>query len=166
MLFSRPDQIPVYIWLVGTGFGSGLIPKAPGTTGSLAALLHIFLILSMFGAPALVIFFILCVAGSLLTSPYFEKNIGKDPSCFVMDEWAGQTIPFFIFFVHVPENGKAETLLLFLLSFIFFRAFDILKPFGIKRAEKLKPPAGILADDLLAGVYALICIKMIIFVAG
>ncbi|MCC5933855.1 MAG: phosphatidylglycerophosphatase A [Balneolales bacterium] len=145
-------------WL-GTGLGSGLAPAAPGTAGSLAALPFIYAAGVFGGAPALAAFLVFWIAASLFTAPGFERCYSEDPALFVADEWAGQTVPF----IGISFSGVfAEDVLLLLAGFVLFRIFDILKPLGIKKAEKLPSPLGILADDLLAGVYALILLKLLI----
>lgn len=79
----------------------------------------------------------------------------------VIDEWAGQGLTF----LFIPFSGDVQSqLLILLIGFIFFRFFDILKPLGIKKLQDLPAGWGILADDLLAGLYALICLKTLIFV--
>jgi len=148
--------------LLGTGFYSGLLPFAPGTAGSLAAMPFIYATALWLGPAGVVGFLFLWILISMLTAPSFERFYGEDPSRFVADEWAGQAVPFIgISFV----GNLAEEWWILLLGFLLFRLFDIFKPLGIKRAEKLGAGTGILADDLLAGIYALIILKFVILLA-
>jgi phosphatidylglycerophosphatase A len=147
-------------YLFGTGFYSGLIPKAPGTAGSLAVLLIIAgIIYAQF-----YLFLILILIGSCLISlwvaSYFEEQFGEDPGRMVIDEWAGQSLTF----IAISFTGDLKfDFIILIAGFILFRFFDILKPLGINKLQKYKGGAGILGDDLLAGLYALICLKTLIF---
>jgi len=146
--------------LLGTGFYSGFLPKAPGTFGSLASLVLIYPILQAQNIYLLILFALLCSLISLWVSPYFELIYGSDPGLLVMDEWAGQSLVF----LTICLSGMLENDLTILFAgFFLFRFFDILKPMGIKRIQELKGGAGILGDDLLAGLYALISLKTLIF---
>lgn len=144
---------------VGCGLGSGLLPSAPGTWGSLAALVPAVTAYLLFGWMGILILFFLFTGIGFWSAGWFEKNFGKDPASFVMDEWAGQMIPLFNLFFF-PEPSP---LLIFSLSFLFFRFFDIVKPFGIHRIQSMKGAAGIMLDDILAGVYALGTVFFVIF---
>lgn len=148
-------------FLLGTGLYSGLLPKAPGTAGSFAALLVIYPVGLWFGNLGLGVFLAFWISASLLSLPAFEPAFGKDPALFVADEWAGQTIPF----IGMMFTGTiADDVLLLSAGFLFFRLFDIFKPLGIDPLQKLPSGIGVLADDLLAGVYALLCLKLLFFI--
>ena len=77
----------------------------------------------------------------------------KDPQIIVIDEVAGQMIAL----IAVPLAWKT-----FLAGFILFRAFDITKPPPVRQLEKLPEGVGIVADDLAAGVYALVCVQLLV----
>ena len=155
--------------LVVTFFGSGMSPKAPGTMGSLAAAIVAYpmawLALRLFGyyyewkipiigwyvnqvflAAALIVFFV--------AIPFVKKAMKdtgtEDPGWIVIDEVCG----IFMSLAFTPT----ETILLhpwFLaVAFGLFRFFDILKPLGIHKMEKLPGAWGVMADDLLGGLYA------------
>lgn len=147
-------------YLLGTGFYSGILPKAPGTFGSLASLILIYPILQEQNLFYLILFTGLSCLISLWVSPFFEQTYGEDPGLMVVDEWAGQSLVF----LSIPLSGSLNSDLIILLSgFLLFRFFDIIKPLGIHTLQKYKGGIGILADDLLAGLYALICLKTLIF---
>jgi phosphatidylglycerophosphatase A len=146
---------------LGTGFYSGLIPKAPGTAGSFVALLIIFGIIQAQVFELLLVFMILSSLITLWVGSYFEEEFGEDPGSLVSDEWAGQALTFFAISF---SDSMMTNIWLLLAGFILFRFFDILKPLGIKRLQNLEGSWGILSDDLLAGLYALICLKTLIFV--
>lgn len=147
-------------YLFGTGFYSGLVPKAPGTAGSLAVLLIIFWVIYAQIYPLLIVILIGSCLISLWVASYFEEEFGEDPGKMVIDEWAGQSLTF----IAISFTGDLESDIIILTAgFILFRFFDILKPLGIDKLQMYKGTAGILGDDLLAGLYALICLKTLIF---
>tara|TARA_B100001079_G_scaffold122896_1_gene105390 strand:+ start:241 stop:798 length:558 start_codon:yes stop_codon:yes gene_type:complete len=132
--------------LLATWFGSGLIRKAPGTWGSLAALPCAWLVMRDFGtwglATAIVLVF-LC--GWWAASRIEEKTGTSDPQYIVIDEVAGQGLAL----LFVPLD-----LYLYLVGFLLFRFFDILKPWPLHAVEtRLKGGLGVMADDLAAGAY-------------
>jgi len=103
----------------------------------------------------------LVVAGSVICvifAPAIIAATGKgDPREVVADELAGQAltflaVPFFI----TAEISTRQILITTALGFLFFRLFDIFKPWPIRKLEKLPAGWGVLADDLLAGVFAAI----------
>lgn len=148
-------------YFLGTGFYSGLIPKAPGTFGSLAALIIIFVLIH---AQLFSLFFLFFLVSALLTfwvTPFFEEKFGDDAPQLVLDEWAGQSLTFIA--ISFSESLQTNISIL-LVGFLLFRFFDILKPLGINKIQKLKGGWGILMDDILAGFYALISLKTLIFI--
>lgn len=146
--------------LLGTFFGAGLLPVAPGTWGSFFTLPFIWLTMIWFPVYGLPVFVIIAAALSLWTAPANVEKYGQDPPQFVMDECAGQAVVFLYTSFYVIELSNIATLL---TGFILFRIFDVLKPLGIDAIQKLDGKFGILADDLLAGVYALICLELLKF---
>ncbi|MFA5238872.1 MAG: phosphatidylglycerophosphatase A [Phycisphaerae bacterium] len=142
--------------LLASCFGLGRLPVAPGTFGSLPPV-ALFALMSGLGLSTDVVTVIMAVCvllGSVLCvkfAPFVIAATGKlDPSEVVIDEFAGQAVAF-LFIASAPiKNFWAAAM----LGFLFFRFFDILKPWPIRKLEKLPAGWGILADDLLAGVFA------------
>ena len=134
--------------LIATWFGAGLLPKAPGTWGSLFALPFAWLMVAAGGAPLLggavvVLFFI----GWWASSRYIEQSGIADPGSVVVDEVAGQWLTL----VAVPLDP-----LLYLIGFLLFRIFDIIKPWPVSWADRrVGGGLGVMLDDILAGLYAL-----------
>jgi phosphatidylglycerophosphatase A len=96
-------------------------------------------------------------AVGIWSSNSVDKIWGKDSSKVVIDEVAGMAITL----LFVPHN------IIFLLSgLILFRFFDIVKPLGIRQMEKLPTGWGVMADDVLAGIYSLVVMQVIIFVTA
>jgi phosphatidylglycerophosphatase A len=141
---------------VSTGFGVGYCPFAPGTMGALLAgiiWLAVFLLchLYVYLAVMYVIIFLLLIFG-IKASTAVEYIWGKDPSRVVVDEMVGVLLPLMCI---IPMNGWYWFAI---AAFVLFRLFDIFKPLGIRRMERLEGGAGIMADDLLAGIYSSIII--------
>lgn len=156
--------------LLTSCFGLGLLPVAPGTWGSLPPAIILGLC-CQFGAPALsvtVLMALLAVAGSVICVAFAPAAIaatGKDdPREVVADELAGQAVTFVTVPLILAEAVTGSQIwMIAVAGFVLFRLFDIAKPWPIRKLEKLPQGWGILADDLLAGVYAaiglFICIR-------
>ncbi len=119
----------------------GYLPYAPGTWASIFGCILLYLLPGILNHPALVAF--------LTISAVFSLNRmelqGKDPGYVVIDELAG---------ICVTMVGQGLGLSNLLKGFILFRIFDILKPFPVRRLEGLPKGYGIVADDIMAGIYA------------
>ena len=156
--------------LLASCFGLGRLPVAPGTWGSLPVVV-IFAIMCQFhlSVPSItIVMAALALAGSVICVKFAPAAIaatGKDdPGEVVADELAGQAItylciPFFIPVILTP----GQVCIITSTGFLLFRLFDIAKPWPIRKLEKLPKGWGILADDLLAGVFAAIVLLIIIF---
>ena len=144
-----------------TGFGTGYLPVAPGTWGSLppavgylaAMLLHVH---PLAISAALVVVALAASAGCVAWGEYAEKAFGqKDPGKVNIDEVAGQAIA--LAFLPAPVGTRAA-LMVTGAAFLAFRVFDIVKPPPARGLQKLSAGWGIVIDDLIAGVYAnLVC---------
>jgi len=146
-----------FISLLATGFGVGYSPIAPGTLGTLVAIL-IYYFLSEIPSPlyeiTLIGFFFL----SVWISENAERDFGKkDDQRIVIDEVIG----FLVSMLWIPK-----TIRFVIIGFFLFRFFDILKPFPIRRLEKgFKGGFGVVLDDVVAGVYANIVLRLIFLIA-
>jgi phosphatidylglycerophosphatase A len=133
-------------WLA-TWFGCGLVPRAPGTVGSVGAVpLHLVLAQAPWGVH-LVALLLVAAAGVWAAQVYAAERGEKDPQRVVIDEVAGTLIAM----------GAVRTApwLVQLSALVAFRVLDIWKPGPIRRVEHIQPVgAGIMCDDLLAGVLA------------
>ena len=134
-------------------FGIGLIPFAPGTLGS------IFAILIWYGSITFlnIYFFYLIVilvflASFKIVDIYLNYEKKDDPSEVVIDEFIGQSIPLiFLFNFDIYEV---------LLAFCVFRFFDIFKIYPVNKAENIRGAAGVIIDDVIAGIYSLIIVMI------
>ncbi len=140
--------------LLSTWFGSGLIPFASGTWGSLAALPFAAGIAWAFGPTMLIPAALIVFALGVWCSKRYAQALGKDdPSPVVIDEVAGQFLTLSI----VPLDP-----LLYGVGFLIFRLADIVKPFPANWADqKLEGGLGIMLDDLIAGAYAAIALWLV-----
>ena len=150
--------------------GLGLLPIAPGTWGSLPPAI-VFAIMCWFNAPGIYIFLVMLIVaikGSVfcvIYSPTVIEGTGKkDPGEVVADELAGQAVTFMAAPLLAPAAALSP--LLALIGFLAFRVLDIIKPWPCRRLEKLPHGFGILADDLMAGVYAAIVLQIYIYFLG
>ncbi len=141
----------LFLYGIGTALGAGYSPIAPGTAGSLLGLLLFYLypLNTWPGIGILVLIFFLGV----WTSTRIEQEQGEDPSLVVIDEVVGQWVAL----LFLPFYS----LKIFVLAFLLFRFFDVLKPPPIDRSQQLKAGYGIMIDDVLAGVYANIILQLI-----
>lgn len=145
---------------IATLFGVGRIVPAPGTFGSLLALPFFYLInfiLPEDNYIALYIITILILFGvGVWASHHAEKILGKDASSIIIDEFVGQLFVFSL----MPSITVWQCI----IGFVLFRFFDIIKPLGIKRVEKIGGGLGIVLDDMLAALYALITLNLTNFI--
>lgn len=131
--------------IVSTWFGAGLVPKAPGTFGTLAALPAVFLVHA--AGPTAGLCIILAFAGAAVWGAGLtEQVLGRtDPREVVSDEVAGFMVTMYLLPFTWPYLAG---------GFIVFRLLDILKPFPIRRLERIPGGAGVVLDDLAAGLLA------------
>jgi phosphatidylglycerophosphatase A len=140
---------------IATAFGVGYSRIAPGTAASIVALPFAWLIAISGGRFALLLAAILATAsGAWACELYAHEKKENDPSECVIDEVAGQWIAC----AFVPSNN---ILLGYALAFVLFRFFDIVKPWPISAAERLPGGFGIMADDVVAGLFAGIIIAIL-----
>lgn len=145
--------------LTGSVLGIGFIPFAPGTFASLLSLIPLGFILWHSGREGLIMYIILTSLLTIWAAKRYEKQYGHDAKSFVMDEWAGQGLVF----LFIPLTGEITDFMILLgTGFLLFRFFDIVKPAGINSLQKIPEGFGILLDDVLAGIYALICLHLLI----
>jgi len=141
------------IHFLALGFGSGLMPKAPGTFGTLAAIpLYIFMTpLNSIYYAALVL--LISISGIYICGKAAEDAGVHDHGAIVWDEIAGFLITMFM----VPISWQS-----ILVGFLLFRIFDIFKPWPISYIDKnIHGGFGIMFDDVLAGLLALGCMHLI-----
>ena len=144
------------VHFLAIGFGSGLLKPAPGTWGTLAGLILSILLWNIIQSN---LFFIFLTVISFIFGCYLcqktSNDLGvHDDGRIVWDE----IVAIFLMFTFLPEYNWFT----YILTFISFRIFDILKPYPIRYFdEKLESGLGIMVDDILAAIFALISLYII-----
>ncbi len=141
--------------LVATALGAGYAPQAPGTFGSAVGLLVWLLLPSRLPIQLLAIALIF-IAGTWSGYVAEEHFHERDPGQVVIDEVAGMMVTLLL--NPVPRFSWL------VYAFLLFRAADIFKPFPVNRLERLRGGLGIMADDVAAGVYANVALRLSIAV--
>ena len=150
-------------------FGLGKIPKIPGTFGSLATviILYIFFhILDLSSNLILLILVIIFIFSFSAITAHTKDIENKDPREIIIDEFIGQSIPIYLYEIsHGTEKSSDEAIFFYGVCFILFRFFDILKPFPVSFFDKnFKNSFGVIMDDVCAGFYvvlSLICFMVL-----
>jgi phosphatidylglycerophosphatase A len=141
---------------VATGAGAGFIPKAPGTAGAVEGV-AIYLLMERLDLGA---YFPHAIIFSLIIGTWSAYRVelfwGGDSQRIVVDEIAGQMITFGLAAGRYPLSAMYV-----FIGFVLFRLFDITKPFPLRRLENLKWGVGVMADDVGAGIYALVGLTLI-----
>jgi len=145
-----------FSWLIATFFYIGFVPPGPGTWASAVTVLLWWgaghWLLPDWLLPVAVLVSVAITLIGIPPSTVVARESGrKDPGFVVIDEVAGQMIAL----IAVPLSWKY-----LLASFILFRSFDIVKPFPLRRLERLPEGAGIMMDDVGAGLYALVLLQI------
>lgn len=152
---DQPRGATTLAVVLATGFGSGLSPFAPGTAGTVVAVPFGYLLLTcLAGQPlaqcaAVVAASVIAIWAAGVAAPRFGL---KDPGQIVVDEIAGYLVTVAL----LPAGWKTLA-----AGFLLFRLFDIWKPPPCRRAEALPGGVGIVADDLVAGLYANLTIRIL-----
>jgi len=159
-------QAPLLHVIISTGFGTGFIPGAPGTYAAFLALVIWYVFYLSFSAAALlwitIGLIVLNMVVGVWTSNVMERYWGADPRTVVIDEFIGVWIPCLVCAVPAPMSA----LWLSVLGFAAFRLIDIFKPLGCRKMERFSGGWGVMLDDVLAGVYALIIVLVVRWCTG
>jgi len=133
---------------IGTFFGCGYSPVGPGTVGSLAAIL---IAIALHNRATLILLSVVLLAPAIWAAgKVAQYEFRKDPQIVVIDEVLGQWITLA---GAATLNWKS-----FLAALLLFRLFDIWKPWPVRQLEGLSGGTGIVADDLMAGLYGALAI--------
>lgn len=155
MSISAKNILTNPVHCLAFGFGSGLAPKAPGTAGTIASI-PLYLLLSQLSLPLYAAVLVLSFAIGVYLCGKTADDLGvHDHPGIVWDEFVG----FWITMFAAPAGWGW-----LLLGFVLFRIFDIWKPWPIRVLDKnMESGLGIMIDDVLAGVYALLIIQLLAF---
>ena len=149
--------------------GLGKVPKIPGTFGSLATVIILYLffhILNLSSNLILILLILIFVLSFFAVAHHIKDNENKDPKEVIIDEFIGQSIPIYLYEIsHGTEKSPNEALIFYGICFALFRFFDIAKPFPVNFFDKnFKNSFGVIMDDVIAGIYvvlSLICFMIL-----
>jgi len=143
--------------LIATGLGSGYTPVAPGTAGAALAVIITYFIATITSWTELnwilIVLSILFTVLGIWSANVLQDEWGHDPGRIVVDEMVG----IWISMIFIPFS-----ILNLLLAFGLFRLYDIWKPWIVKKAENLDGGLGVMADDIVAGVFANVTLQFIL----
>jgi phosphatidylglycerophosphatase A len=129
--------------LCATGLYTGFSPVAPGTVGSALALVLVWCVPQV-GAASFALLLLLLIPLGVVTATRTEQAYGHDASQIKIDEIAGMVISLL---------GVPKTFVVYGAAFLLFRLLDVLKPFPVDELQELPGGWGVMADDIMAGVY-------------
>ena len=173
----KGPKAPRWAWWVATGLGSGRIRPAPGTWGTVAAVVAWCLISPFLVLPwpwlAELLFLAVPLAMTWLAVAASDRVVAetgeKDPGYIVADEWAGMWITFWPVRWELARNlprlfqaGGWRLLPLLVVPFLVFRLFDIWKPWPIRQIQVLPAGSGVVADDVVAGFYGIPVVALLV----
>ena len=152
-----------------TMFGLGKVKIIPGTFGSLATIIILYIlfhILNISSNLILLFLVIIFIYSFSAVASHIEYNEDKDPKEIIIDEFIGQSIPIYLYEIsHGTEKSPNEALIFYAICFLLFRFFDIKKPFPVNFFDKnFKNSFGVIMDDVCAGLYvvlSLICFMVL-----
>lgn len=139
-------------WVLATWFGCGLAPVAPGTMGTLGALPLYFAVRGHGPVAVLAAAAVVTVLGIWASNVVVRETGDKDPQRIVIDEAAGVLLAL----AAAPMTWWGVT-----SAVVLFRVFDITKPFPARRAERLPGGYGVVVDDLVAGAWAAVFVRLL-----
>ena len=162
-------MIKQFNFLFVTMFGLGRIGFIPGTFGSLATVILLFICFQILNISSDIILLVLLItfAYSFIAIKNHTKNSkNKDPGEIIIDEFIGQAIPIYLYEIsHGTEKATDQAIIIYAICFVLFRFFDIKKPFPVSYFDKKqKNSFGVVMDDVCAGFYvvlSLICFMVV-----
>ena len=152
-------------------FGLGKIKFIPGTFGSLATVIILYILFHIFDLSSdlilsgLIIVFIYSFSA---VANHIKDNDNKDPGEIIIDEFIGQSIPIYLYEVsHGTEKSSEEAIIFYTICFVLFRFFDIKKPFPVSFFDKnFKNSFGVIMDDVCAGFYVVLSLICFMFLSN
>ena len=162
-------MIKTFNTLFVTMFGLGRLPKIPGTFGSLATIIILYIFFHILDLSSLLILIgllIIFIFSFFAVASHIKENENKDPKEVIIDEFIGQSIPIYLYEIsHGTEKTPEEAIIFYCVCFVLFRFFDIAKPFPVNFFDKnFKNSFGVIMDDVCAGFYvvlSLICFMVL-----
>ena len=152
-----------------TMFGIGKLKIIPGTFGSLATIIILYCCFHVLEINSNLIFLglvVIFIYSFIAIASYTKDKDNQDPREIVIDEFIGQSIPIYLYEVsHGTNKDPNEAIIFYVVCFVLFRYFDIMKPFPVSYFDKKhKNSFGVIMDDVCAGLYvvlSLICFMIL-----
>ena len=149
--------------------GLGRIGFIPGTFGSLATVILLFICFHILNISSDIILLVLLITFAysfIAIKNHTKDSKNKDPGEIIIDEFIGQTIPIYLYEIsHGTEKATDQAIIIYAICFVLFRFFDIKKPFPVSYFDKKqKNSFGVVMDDVCAGFYvvlSLICFMVV-----
>tara|TARA_B110000305_G_scaffold164822_1_gene182285 strand:+ start:569 stop:1072 length:504 start_codon:yes stop_codon:yes gene_type:complete len=162
-------MIKTFNSLLVTMFGLGKIKFMPGTFGSLATAIFLFYLFHSLNVPSnmiLIGWIIIFIYSFYAVSAHIRYNKDKDPGEIIIDEFLGQSIPIYLYEIsHGTTKASDEAVIYYIIFFLLFRYFDILKPFPVNFFDKnFKNSFGVIMDDICAGLYVVLTLVCFIII--
>ena len=162
-------MIKIFNSLFVTMLGLGKIKIIPGTFGSFATIIILYIlfhVLDVSSNAILVGLVLIFIYSFFAVASHIKNSENKDPREIIIDEFIGQSIPIFLYEVsHGTEKSADEAIIFYSICFVLFRFFDIRKPFPVSFFDKnFKNSFGVIMDDVCAGLYvvlSLICFMVL-----
>ena len=149
-----------------TMFGLGKIKFIPGTLGSFATIVVLYIFFHISPNIILIGLIIIFIYSFSAVANHIEDSENKDPGEIIIDEFIGQSIPIYLYEIsHKVDKSSNEVIIFYGVCFLLFRYFDIMKPFPVSFFDKnFKNSFGVIMDDVFAGLYvvlSLICFMIV-----
>ena len=154
-----------------TMFGLGKLPKIPGTFGSLATIIILYILFHILNlSPKIILIglIVIFILSFLAVATHIKNSENKDPKEIIIDEFIGQSIPIYLYEIsHGSEKSDNEAIIFYGVFFILFRFFDIAKPFPVNFFDKnFKNSFGVIMDDVCAGFYVVLSLICFMFLGS
>jgi len=144
-----------------TMFGIGKVKIIPGTFGSLATIIILYIFFHVLNISSnLILLFLVAIFiySFSAVANHTKDSKNKDPGEIIIDEFIGQSIPIYLYEIsHGTEKSSDEAIIIYVICFILFRFFDIKKPFPVSYFDRnFKNSFGVIMDDVFAGIYVVL----------
>ena len=152
-------------------FNLGKIKFIPGTFGSFATVIILYILFHIFDLSSnliLLSLIIIFIYSFFAVANHIKDNDNKDPGEIIIDEFIGQSIPIYLYEVsHGTEKSSEEAIIFYAICFVLFRFFDIKKPFPVSFFDKnFKNSFGVIMDDVFAGIYVVLSLICFMFLSN
>ena len=152
-----------------TMFGLGRLKKIPGTISSFVTTIILFFYFHIFSFPKTFFLFfwlIITIYAFIAVTNYIKSKQNKDPKEIVIDEFIGQSLPIYIYEIsHGTEKFFEDSIYFYVIMFMTFRVFDIIKPYPVSYFDKnFKNSFGVIMDDIVAGLYVVLFIIFLMMI--